>query len=207
MLQLKSIHQDTFLLLQELSQLNYLNDFALAGGTSLALQLGHRISVDLDFFTLEEFDSQRLLEELRNDFVINNASTDKNTLSVFIEYHSQNIKVEFLRHNYKQLNKFLNIGNIRLYSIEDIAAMKLNAIANRGSKKDFYDIYELLKSFSLKDLLEMFKTKYQNYNEFTVIKSLNYFDDANIEPHPMSLRDESWEMIKEKICKEVRLNF
>ena len=207
MLQLKTIHQDTYLLLQELSKLGYLNDFALAGGTSLALQLGHRISVDLDFFTLAAFDSIVLLDQLKTDYDISNVTTANNTLSLYIRYSSQNIKVEFLRHNYKRLNNYVKNDSILLYSKEDIAAMKLNAIANRGSKKDFYDIYELLKIFSITELLDFFKEKYHDMNAFTVIKSLHYFEDADLEPDPMSLRNESWDIIKKIIRNKVNRSF
>lgn len=207
MLQLKTIHKDTYLLLQELSKLDYLKNFALAGGTSLALQLGHRISIDLDFFTLEKFDSVKLMGKLSDDFEIRNIVSAENTLSLYINYNNNNIKVEFLRHNYKQLNDFLKIDEIKLYAVEDIAAMKLNAIANRGSKKDFYDIYELNKSFSIIELVNFFKEKYANQNAFTVIKSLDYFEDADLEPDPMTLKDINWMQVKEKIKTEVIKNF
>ena len=207
MLQLKAIHKDTFSFLQKLSKLVYLNDFALAGGTSLALQLGHRISIDLDFFTLEIFDSLELLERLNKDLKISNATTAKNTLSLYIQFNGKNIKTEFLRHDYKLLKDHTEIGDIRLYSVEDIAAMKLNAIANRGSKKDFYDVFELLKSFSIVELIDFFKEKYSTLNAFTVIKSLYYFEDAELEPDPMSLNKVSWTKVKEKIKIEVNRNF
>lgn len=207
MLQLKTIDSDTYLLLQELSKSNYLNDFALAGGTSLALQIGHRISVDLGFFTLAAFDSVKLLDQLATDYNISNATVANNTLSLYINFNKNNIKVEFLRHDYTLLKNYLTSSNIRLYAIEDIAAMKLNAIANRGSKKDFYDVYELSKIYSIPELLDFFKEKYLDLNAFTVIKSLNYFEDADLEPDPMSLRDESWEMIKRKVRNKVNKSF
>ena len=207
MLQLKTIDPDTYLLLQQLSESDYLKDFALAGGTSLALQLGHRISIDLDFFTREVFDSLELLEKLEADYELSNVTTAKNSLSLYIFFNKKNIKVEFLRHNYKQLNNFLINNDISLYSIEDIAAMKLNAIANRGAKKDFFDIYELLKTYPITDLLDLFKEKYVSQNAFTVIKSLNYFIDADKEPDPMNLKTVSWNQVKERIKSEVNKNF
>ncbi len=207
MLHIDSIDQDTYLLLQELSSLNYLKEFALAGGTSLALQLGHRISIDLDFFTIDEFDSEKLLDHLISDFEVSNVTIAKNTLNLYIRFNQKNIKVDFLRHHYKLLDKYISKDKIRLYSINDIAAMKLNAIANRGSKKDFYDIYELLNSFSIMELLEFFKEKYQRLNAFTVVKSLDYFEDADLEPDPMSLKKINWKLIKEKVSNEVQKNF
>lgn len=210
MLQLKSIEQDTYKLLQELSKLDYTNNFALAGGSSLALQLGHRISIDLDFFTLLAFDSTKLLDKLNSIYKISNVSVSDNSLSLYINMTSssrdggnQNIKVEFIRHNYKLIKEYIKEESIRLYAMEDICAMKLNAIANRGSKKDFYDIYELFKIFPVSDMLEFYKEKYKSRNVFTVVKSLNYFDDADLEPSPMSLNSISWQEIKDKIVFEL----
>ncbi|MDZ7612817.1 MAG: nucleotidyl transferase AbiEii/AbiGii toxin family protein [Flavobacteriaceae bacterium] len=100
MLQVKSIDENTFLLLKNLVQMDYLDGFSLAGGTSLALQLGHRVSIDLDFFTDLEFNSDQLLDQLNADFIIRNATIAKNTLNLYIDYNGQSIKVEFLRHNY-----------------------------------------------------------------------------------------------------------
>lgn len=207
MLQLKSIDQDTYFLLKNLLEKDYLNHFVLAGGTALALQLGHRISIDLDLFTIREFDSNQLLEQLSADFRVNNASAVKNTLNMFIDYKDQSIKVEFIRHNYPIISDFIEKDGIRLYSIKDITAMKLNAIANRGSKKDFYDLYALLSKYSLVDLVDFFKNKYQVNNAFTVIKSLTYFEDAELEPDPKSLEPITWDDVKGKIKLEVNRRF
>lgn len=207
MFQLKSIDKDTFLLLKNLAQRDYVYDFSLAGGTALALQLGHRISIDLDFFTDKEFDSNQLLEQLKVDFIITNATTAKNTLNMFIDFQGKSIKVEFLRHHYPLIGDYINNDGLRLFSIKDIAAMKLNAIANRGSKKDFYDIYTLLLSHSITELIDFFKLKYQVINAFTVIKSLTYFEDAGLEPDPKTLEPITWEDVKRKIKMEVNRCF
>jgi len=196
MLRLKTIHQDTFELLKELFAGNDLNAFALAGGTALALQLGHRISIDLDFLTGKEFDSFALFERLSESFDVENSSTARNSLSLFIKQQGSSVKTDFIRHNYPRLKSLLTTNGIRLFALEDIAAMKLNAVANRGAKKDFYDIHALLSRFSLPELLGFFEDKYQKMNSFTVTKSLAYFDDADLEPDPMSLMNLSWEQIK-----------
>jgi predicted nucleotidyltransferase component of viral defense system len=96
------------------------------------------------------------------------------------------------------------VGDIRLFSLEDIAAMKLNAVANRGAKKDFYDIHALLTIFSLSELIGFFEKKYQKMNSFTVVKSLAYFDDADLEPDPMSLMESPWDQIKVDIHQALR---
>ena len=205
MLQLKTIHADTFNLLKDISVLKGFDFFALAGGTSLSLQLGHRISIDLDFFTTKEFNVEYLITILKQDFEISDVSSNTNSLSLFIKYNSQLIKVDFLRHNYPLLDKIIIVDSIRLYSVNDIAAMKLNAITNRGAKKDFYDIHELLQHYSFSELINLYKRKYTERNVFTLIKSLSYFDDANIEPEPVSLRTNSWESIKEEILLEEKI--
>ncbi len=204
MLQLKTIHKDTFELLKELSAQNDLNPFALAGGTALALQLGHRISIDLDFLTGKEFDSFGLLERLGEFFDIENSSTTINSLSLFIQWQGSSVKTDFIRHNYPRLKPLITADGIRLFSLEDIAAMKLNAVANRGAKKDFYDIHTLLSRFSLSELLGFFEGKYQKMNSFTVTKSLAYFDDADLEPDPMTLMDITWEEIKADLKLQLR---
>ncbi len=196
MLQLKTIQQDTFELLKDLSARNDLNPFALAGGTALALQLGHRISIDLDFITDQEFDSFSLFERLGESFEIEKCSTASNSLSLFIKRRESSIKIDFIRHNYPRLKPVVTVKDIYFFSLEDIAAMKLNAVANRGAKKDFYDIHALLSRFSLLDLLGFFEEKYQQMNSFTVTKSLVYFDDADLEPDPMSLTRITWDQVK-----------
>lgn len=98
MLQLKTINKDTLGLLKEISAIKEFDFFALAGGTSLSLQLEHRISIDLDFFTTEEFKADELIPILKQNFIINDVSSGINSLSLFIKYNSQIVKVDFLRH-------------------------------------------------------------------------------------------------------------
>ncbi len=199
MLQIKGVHPKTFQLLKDLSSAGNLRDFALAGGTSLALQLGHRISVDLDFFTQSTFDSSALFESLRSSYDISSCSKSTNSLSLFIKFQNEEIRVDFIRHNYPYLSPLRIVEEIRLFSLADIAAMKLNAIANRGAKKDFYDIHALLGVFSFQEILHYFEKKYEQLNSFTVVKSIVYFADADIEPDPVSLEEISWDEIKLKL--------
>jgi predicted nucleotidyltransferase component of viral defense system len=144
MLQLKTIHEETFSLLNAISSHKEVQNFSLAGGTALALQLGHRISIDLDFFTQEPFDPNELFEFLRGAFTVSNCIQAKNSLSLFVKSQNKEVKVDLIRHNYPLLRPIQNLNHLQVFSLEDIAAMKLNAIANRGSKKDFYDIHALL---------------------------------------------------------------
>jgi hypothetical protein len=90
-------------------------------------------------------------------------------------------------------------------SIEDIAAMKLNSTMNRGSKKDFYDIYELLNHFTLQELISFYTSKYDFSSQLILLKSLVYFDDAEQEPDPVSVKPTSWGMVKHKVSEMVGL--
>lgn len=207
MLHLKTVHNATFKLLNALISQDEIGMFSLAGGTALALQVGHRISVDLDFFTQNEFDANDLFECLRGCYNVTGCSQSVNSLSLFIKMEGEDIKVDFIRHHYPLLQPIRMIAKVRLFSLEDIAAMKLNAIANRGAKKDFFDIQALLNQFSLQDLLGFFEAKYEQLNSFTVIKSLTYFNDADLDPEPMSLVEVEWGDIKEKLRGLVKTSF
>ncbi|WP_089239403.1 nucleotidyl transferase AbiEii/AbiGii toxin family protein [Belliella buryatensis] len=95
-------------------------------------------------------------------------------------------------------------NEFRLASKEDIGAMKLNAIAGRGSKKDFIDLYFLLNEFSLEELIGFYRDKYQDGSEFLVLKSLSYFADADTEPTPLMLKDANWDKIKNQIANSTK---
>ena len=204
MLQLKTIDTNTFSLLKDLSTAEFLSDFALAGGTSLALQLGHRISIDLDFFTLKEFSAEMLFNQIKQAYKVFDVSINKNALTLNIEYNRNIIKIDCIRHKYNLIEDVKIIDKIKFFSVSDIAAMKLNAIINRGAKKDFYDIFELLQHYSLKELINFFTIKYPEVNIVILIKSLEYFEDAELNPNPISLRNISWEEIKLSILKQVK---
>jgi len=191
----------TIELLRELSSSEVLiaKGFALAGGTSLALQIGHRISVDLDFFTLEEFGLEDVLPAISREYKV--TLSEKNALSLFVS----GIKVDFLRHHYPILNDLISKDGLLLYDIHDIAAMKLNAIINRGSKKDFFDIYYLLEKFSPNELMKLYQKKYGWATDMLLLKSILYFEDAEKEPDPVILDVTiSWEKVKKGVAEKFR---
>ncbi len=200
MLYYQTVNKETLELLKSLLLFPSTTDFYLVGGTALSLQSGHRISIDLDFFTNEEFDSQKLLEKLKENFSVTPVGISRNSLTAEIE----NIKVDFIRHDYPLVKPIQFIENIRMVSKEDIAAMKLNSITIRGSKKDFYDLFELLNFFSLADVFDFFSVKYDDSLKFMVLKSLLYFDDADSEPSPVLIKNNSWDDVKNKIRAEVK---
>jgi len=205
MLHQETVEPATLELLNQLFSKDYLSGFALAGGTALALQLGHRISIDLDFFSYHPFNANELTKRISSDFRLDKEfiEIEENTLNCIIN----NVRVQFLTHNYQQVRPDLNDGTIRLYSLSDSAAMKLNAVTNRGAKKDFFDIAALLEVFSLNDMLNFYTKKYNVVNYQHVLKSLSYFEDAESEMNPVCLRKQNWTTVKKKVSTSVRLYF
>ena len=199
MLQLHAVPEPVAALLERLAFHDALGRFALGGGTSLALRFGHRLSVDLDYFTTEEFDPGLLSESLDLDD-LSVLALSNNTLSLV----ASGVKIDLLRHNYPEVAPIDGIAGHRLISIPDIAAMKLNAIANRGSKKDFYDMAELLGHHSLEEMLGFFSRKYPATDPFAVIRSLAWFEDAEHEPDPVPLNGQTWGEVKQRMTQAVR---
>lgn len=186
-------------LLKHLAPLQALDLFSLAGGTSLALRFGHRLSVDLDFFTTDPFDPEALQGGLElPEATVVGRTTGSLTLD------AGGTKLDFLRHAYPLLQKPEEFGGIRLLSVADVAAMKLNAIANRGSKKDFFDLCELLRRHSLEEMLAFFEAKYRNSDRFIVLRSLAWFEDAELEPDPVSRSSLSWMDAKDEVSTQLR---
>ena len=198
MLQTDSVNKYTLELLNKICCDQQFNDFFLVGGTALALQIGHRISIDLDFFTLSSFDKDQLKNVLIKEFDAQFFAIDENAISGIINH----VKFDFITHQYPLIKPVLEIENTRLASLEDIAAMKLNAVRNRGTKKDFVDIYFLLQKFTLEQLLKMVNLKYPNHIDILTLKSLVYFDDAENQPECEMLIDVDWNEVKQKIEKE-----
>ena len=199
MLQRQVVDEKTFLLLKELQAIPELKELRLVGDTSLALQLGHRISIDLDLFG--SFDSSLPLEMFLFDFE-NVNKTGSNRFMQFFEIDG--VKVDFVNYNYPWLNEPLIEEGIKLASIEDIAAMKINAIINRGTKKDFIDIDFLLERYSLAQILELYQQKYGVKDYQIALRCLSYFEDAENETMPRMLVKKDWKTIKSDIIEKIR---
>lgn len=197
MLQTNAVRPELLELLSGLMQEEKFTHFVLVGGTSLALQLGHRISVDIDLFGNEEIEEVTFIHQLKKMGRVNVLKKSKNILITSIN----GIKVDFVNYPYHWLEKPSIVDSIRLASTKDIAAMKLNAIAGRGSKKDFIDLYYLLTYFSLDQLISFYIEKYPDGSEFMVRKSLTYFDDAEYEETPILLDNINWQTIKSSLLK------
>ncbi len=194
MLRLDAVPEPVAALLGRLAGHEALAPFALGGGTSLALRFGHRLSVDLDYFTTAEFQPQELFEALGLE-AATILSLSMNTLNL----DAGGVKMDLLRHAYPEIAPMDRMGGHRLVSLPDLAAMKLNAIANRGSKKDFYDVAELLSHHRLSAMLGFFSRKYPDTDAFAVVRSLAWFEEAEQEPDPVPLLNQTWESVKRRI--------
>ncbi len=169
--------------------------YRLVGGTSLALQLGHRQSIDLDFFGQQPIEEDAFLSSLKQ---LGNIQVIKKSNNILI-LSVNDIKVDFVHYAYPWLDPVLEMDGIRLASKKDIAAMKLNAIAGRGSKKDFIDLYYLLREISLQEMLSAYQEKYKDGSVFMVQKSLTFFEDADLETSPIIMDGKNWEDMKSEI--------
>ncbi|MCF0051208.1 nucleotidyl transferase AbiEii/AbiGii toxin family protein [Dyadobacter sp. LJ53] len=180
------IHPDTFKLIQHIQAIPELKNFYLVGGTSLALQIGHRNSIDIDLFTNIPFETNELIELLRESFKVEvSYQKSTNNLFTFID----NIKTDFIRHDYELIKQPQKEEGITFLGMEDIAAMKVNAIINSGKRlKDFVDIYFLLEHFSLNEIISFFEKKYPHMNPLIALKSLSYFNDIDPEMDPPKLK-------------------
>lgn len=191
------IAPETFRLIQQLQALPELKDFYLVGGTALALQLGHRNSIDIDLFTLNQFDTQILTDVISDEFEWQPTVHFKNGLMGIIN----KVKTDFIRHNYPLINPPITQEGITFLSLEDIAAMKVNAISNSGQRlKDFIDLYVLLEHFNMEQITSFYTKKYSNFNPLIAIKSVEYFEeiDLSIDP-PVLLSPITLEQIKKRI--------
>lgn len=195
MLHSSTIEPSTLEVLKKLQQLPSLQDTRLVGGTALALQLGHRKSVDIDLFGAIHVDPDILVEELIS---VGSLQIIKNTGNIHI-FLLDNIKVDIVNYKYEWLASPVQISGIRMAAVEDICAMKLAAVTGRGSKKDFIDIYYLSRLYTLDEMLVLYAAKYPEGSSFLVLKSLAYFEDADPEPDPYMLQPVSWELVKERI--------
>lgn len=199
MLHLSAIDTDTLELLRTIMQCHEFENLRLVGGTALALQLGHRKSIDLDLFgeiNFENIDKTKAFSNFEKVTVLKK-SKNINIFSI------NDIKVDFVNYSYPWLQKQLLIDKIRLADIEDITAMKLAAITGRGRRKDFIDIYFLLQEFHFHDMLNFYKKKYFDGSEYLVLKSLTYFDDAENDLDVEMIKNVAWSKIKSHILNSV----
>lgn len=191
-----------------LSQLGAIVDadgFYLGGGTAVALHLGHRRSIDLDWFVADDFgDPLRYASRLATEGIkLDIKETAQGTLHGTVD----GVKVSFLTYSYPLVESLVDITGFgcQMASLDDLACMKLAAVAQRGSTKDFVDVYGLLANgWTLPQMLALYQTKYGVQDIGHLVMSLTYFDDADMEPMPLMLNDWDWQSIRSEIQGRVR---
>lgn len=166
----------------------------LAGGTALALQIGHRISYDLDFFTDRKFQAQIFLKEMSRFKLYRHERVAWGTILGMLG----SVKFSLFYYPYPLLKKTISFKNINIASVTDIAAMKIAAISERGTKRDFIDLYFILQKITLAEVFNFYDRKYQKLssNLIHIKKSLVYFDDAENDPMPKMMIPVFWEKVK-----------
>lgn len=190
-----------------LPKLKFLKDagFYLGGGTALALQIKHRTSVDFDFYNENDFDSQKIhqLFQLQNSNKLLVDTITENTLIIEID----NISISLFTYKYSMLKPFIITGELQLASLEDIAAMKLIAIIQRGVKRDFIDLYFLSLLFGLKGIMDLTNKKYAGFNKYLSCQALVYFKDAEDDKKQKRememVTPVKWEDVKKYFLQEV----
>lgn len=197
MLHTETVDASTLDLIHKLMDDKDLKSFNLVGGTALSLLLGHRKSVDIDLFTTEPFPETTLANLLAGKYKAEIVNTSINTVRCFID----DVKVELMAHRYISLQPTIVLEKIRMSSLEDIAAMKLNAIVGNGTrKKDYIDMYVLLEQDSLSKWLQCYVTKYPDTSITMARNSLVYFEDIDHSEEVELLRDNiPWNYVEARL--------
>lgn len=189
--------------LELLGKQQFVHQFYLAGGTALALQLGHRISYDLDFFTREEFNENDTINRLRK---LGKVEVDVQRKGTFVG-KLNDTKISFLFYQYPLIAPSTAWLGIRIADIPDLSCMKLDAIQARGRKRDFVDLWAIIRSGgSLGKTMTLFEKKYSGvrYNRQHLFKSLTYFADAEEDDMPEMLKAVSWDEVKRTLEAEAK---
>lgn len=199
MLHCETVLPSTLDLLKTLQAHSELKDMRLVGGTALALQLGHRASVDIDLFG--KFDDKCSFRRILSLLGHRAEGVESGAVQSLVV---DDVKVDLVNYPYPWISNPVIDTGIVLAGSEDIAAMKLSAVANRGKKKDFIDIAFLLDRYSLLDMFNLYKRKFAVSEISFALRGLTYFDDAEDDPMPKMFAPIKWNEVKAKICEAVR---
>lgn len=202
MLSIQTIHPNTLELLKQLAAQPELAQTRLVGGTALALQYGHRQSIDLDFFGTLPENKDELVEMTRR---VGNVLVTNRT-KMIVQTVINQVKVDFVDYNrYAWIDEPIQGDGFVLASDKDIAAMKVNAIIGRGTRKDFIDLYMLLQHYSLTEIMGFYEQKYPEFSEYRALLSMTYFEDAEMQDMPKMFIETSWDKIKSTIIQAVKV--
>jgi predicted nucleotidyltransferase component of viral defense system len=203
MLQTQTVEPGTLTLLEKLMDIPELRSFGLVGGTALSLKFGHRISIDLDLFSHTDFNNLEIIESLKNQFG-DDFEVEQKPPQFGIFCFIEGVKVDIIRYPHPLIRPLETIAGIRMYSNEDIIAMKVQAILGRAKKKDFWDIAELLKHYKVKDFIDFHQKKFSTQNSLiSVPQAISYFSDAEESEDPVSLKGQTWPKTQKFIQKKV----
>lgn len=189
-----------------LGESHLLADAYLAGGTACALQLGHRVSIDMDFFTEKEFDAKKTIQQLQK---IGHFELEQESWGTILGY-LEKVRFSLFVYQYPVLFPYKNFKGIPLLDLKDIAAMKVDAISSRGIKRDFIDLYFICQEgISLKETIRFYDRKYKTLpsTSLHIKKSLVYFVDAEASEMPKMLKPLDWERVKAFFEREVKKAF
>lgn len=204
MLYYKTVSPNLVTILKRLMSFSELSEFRLVGGTALALQIGHRKSVDIDFFCSKEFDNKRLqlfLQKKFEKFVLDWQNNEGFVARI------DGVKVVFFSWHIPFIYPIIEIESIRMADKREIAAMKMEAITGRKEKKGFVDVAALLREYEFKELLSPFKLRYPFISHKFVIESLTAIDYADESVNPEMIIDYKWKDVKKDIQTNVERYF
>ena len=200
MLSIQTVQPDTLELLKAISAQLEVKELRLVGGTALALQYGHRQSVDLDFFGRLPEDKDELIDVVRRVGEV----TVLNRSKIILQMVVNQVKVDFVDYSrYPWIDEPIIGDGFVLASDKDIAAMKINAIMGRGTRKDFIDLYAMLQHYSLPQIMDFYRQKYPEFSEYRALLSMTYFDDAEMQDMPLMFIETPWEAMKTSIIQAV----
>lgn len=201
---IETLSSDPQRLLERLGQLSTVTPFYLAGGSAIALHLGHRISVDLDFFTpQDDYEAEPLIQQLQNVGHLVIRQQSRGTLNATLA----GTLISFFVYPYPLLEKAQAVWNVHIAGLLDLALMKLAAISQRGAKRDFLDLYQICHSgYTLDALLQLMPTKFPDvtYPSYHLLRALAYFEDAEPDSMPPMLTSLEWTDVRRFFEAEVR---
>lgn len=192
MYQIHAVRTDTLAVLKEIRQIRFFDDFVLVGGTALAMHFGHRLSIDLDLFSVKHNNFDAIDLYLNK---IENCQSTYTSKSIKV-FSVKGVKVDFVNYPNDWLKPPEVAEGFLIASVHDIAAMKIYAITNRGNIKDFVDLYFLLQVYSPNQLLELYQQKYPSSSLFLAVKSLLYFEDAEKQSMPVMIKALTWDQMR-----------